>query len=390
MLQKNYLMSMSLNANFEPVRQNNRTSLSKSLIRNIDIAKMLGLSEGDLISAYQLTEFNQASKSLNHVESYLRHHDLPMVSLMLKSDWPMILQSLKDFGEVMALTRNDACVHEKLGIYENFQSMEEVGLFVGEIDLRIFYRQWYAGYLLIEHKGGKIVRSLQFFNQYGLAIHKIYLRGNFEDSILDNFIQEFAHDGLRENGQCHVPSCVYGKLGLPVGKSIVVSAGFDRKKFRDAWSGMRDTHEFSELLEEFRLERIQALHTIGKDYAQSLELDQLEDVLRSAVNDRVPLMIFVGNGSVIQIHTGLIHKLSTIGSWLNVMDGSFNLHLRQSLVASVWLVRKPTVDGIVSSIEVFDRHGELIMMIFGERKPGQLERCDWRQLLEHTIEEQVS
>lgn len=389
MLQKNYLMTMQLNPNFEPIRQNNRTSISKSLIRNVDIAKTLGISEGDLVSSYQLIEFHQESKSLQCFESYLKHHDLPMVSLMLKPDWPLILDALKNFGELMALTRNEACVHEKVGVYQNFHNQGDIGVLLGDIDLRIFYEHWYAGYLLIEHKGGKVIHSLQFYNQYGVAIHKIYLRNNDEPSVIDDFIREFVHEGIQENDLCRVPACIYGKLGLPQGKTLSTPVGFDQKKFRDAWSSMRDTHEFSELLANYRLERIQAFHAIGDEYAKPLELDQLEDVLRMAVDERVPLMIFVGNGAVIQIHTGLIHKINTVGSWLNVMDGTFNMHLRQSLVASVWMVRKPTVDGIVSSIEVFDRHGELIMMIFGQRKPGQLERCDWRQLLDRTAGERI-
>ena len=52
--------------------------------------------------------------------------------------------------------------------------------------------------------------------------------------------------------------------------------------------------------------------------------------------------------------------------------------LRQPPVAV--LVSKPTDDGPVTSIEVFDRHGDVIVMFFGARKPGQPERPDWRAL----------
>jgi len=70
-----------------------------------------------------------------------------------------------------------------------------------------------------------------------------------------------------------------------------------------------------------------------------------------------------------------------MGPWVNVLDPGFNLHLREDHIAQAWLVKKPTSDGLVHSIELFDAQGETIAMLFGERKPGQAERCDWRNLL---------
>jgi putative hemin transport protein len=47
----------------------------------------------------------------------------------------------------------------------------------------------------------------------------------------------------------------------------------------------------------------------------------------------------------------------------------------------VWIVRKPTEDGIVTSVEVFNEWDELIVQFFGKRKPGIPERTDWQQLV---------
>ena len=45
-----------------------------------------------------------------------------------------------------------------------------------------------------------------------------------------------------------------------------------------------------------------------------------------------------------------------------------------------WIVRKPTSDGEVTSLELFDAAGDNIAMFFGERKPGKAELPQWRQL----------
>ncbi len=70
-----------------------------------------------------------------------------------------------------------------------------------------------------------------------------------------------------------------------------------------------------------------------------------------------------------------------MGPWFNVLDDSFNLHLREDRVASAFVVWKPTDDGVVTSLELFDAEGELIASLFGKRKPGQAEDEAWRGLV---------
>jgi putative hemin transport protein len=44
-------------------------------------------------------------------------------------------------------------------------------------------------------------------------------------------------------------------------------------------------------------------------------------------------------------------------------------------------VRKPTDDGIVTSIEAFDVRNRNILLMFGERKPGKPELEPWRAIV---------
>jgi putative hemin transport protein len=70
-----------------------------------------------------------------------------------------------------------------------------------------------------------------------------------------------------------------------------------------------------------------------------------------------------------------------------VLDPGFNLHLREDHIASAWIVRKPTVDGLVTSLELFDADGNVIAMLFGERKPGKPELDQWRALVETLLKD---
>ena len=101
-------------------------------------------------------------------------------------------------------------------------------------------------------------------------------------------------------------------------------------------------------------------------------------------------MCFVSTPGCIQIHSGPVVRVEPMTiqgkAWLNVLDPGFNLHLREDLIAEVWVVEKPTSDGIVTSLEVFDAQGGAMAMFFGARKPGQAELPGWRVILGHLQE----
>ncbi|MEL6622961.1 MAG: ChuX/HutX family heme-like substrate-binding protein [Pseudomonadota bacterium] len=71
-----------------------------------------------------------------------------------------------------------------------------------------------------------------------------------------------------------------------------------------------------------------------------------------------------------------------MGPWLNVLDPRFNLHLRTDKVEHAFVVRKPSMRGDVHSVELYTQTGDLIAQIFGERKPGETERIDWRSTVQ--------
>jgi putative hemin transport protein len=92
-------------------------------------------------------------------------------------------------------------------------------------------------------------------------------------------------------------------------------------------------------------------------------------------------MVFVGNPGVIQIHTGPVRRLAVRDNWFNVLDPGFNLHLREDGVACAWVVIKPTADGPVTALELYDQDGQQLVQFFGKRQPNQHEPDAWRQIV---------
>src|SRR5690554_4576258 len=90
-----------------------------------------------------------AAAALGVSEAELVATDCGDSVIRLDADWRTLLKELEQLGEVMALTRNDACVHEKTGVYRNVKVFDNraVGLVLDEqIDLRIFLQHWHHGF----------------------------------------------------------------------------------------------------------------------------------------------------------------------------------------------------------------------------------------------------
>lgn len=276
-----------------------------------------------------------------------------------------IFRELGTLGEVMALTRNDWCVHERHGAYLDIQADGPVGLVLGpDIDLRVFFTAWKSAWA-VEQDGR---HSLQFFDGAGVAVHKVYRTDTTDAAAYEALIAKFAGEPQWPETVAYAPAAD--------AEQVEDAAGW-----REAWLGMKDTHEFFPLLRKFKVSRLAALAAAGEDLAQPVPPESVERMLQSAAESGLSIMCFVGNRGMIQIHSGPVQQLRRTGPWYNVLDPKFNLHLDTTAIASAWVVNKPTSDGWVTSLEVYAANGDLIVQFFGERKPGKPELTGWRELM---------
>lgn len=322
-------------------------------IRIRDAADRLGVSEAQLLT----TEPEEAVRRIT-------------------PDVATLLPRLEELGEVMALTRNDVFVHEKDGVYRNVSVGGHVAQVVDhEIDLRIFPSYWKHGFAARVESRGEELRSLQFFDAHGVAVHKIFSRPGTDMAAWDALEDELA----RVVGSGAAPPFEVPPEPAPDRPDAEV----DVAALEAGWRGMRDTHDFFQLLRQAGAGRLQALRLVTDELARpSPHPDALRRVLEGAAEGEVPLMIFVRSPGTWQIHHGPVHRiLATEGGWLNVMDPGFNLHVREGEIGSSWIVRKPTETGWVTSLELYDRSGELLALLFGERAEGQPENPAWEGLL---------
>ncbi len=337
------LSGAELRAEIERYRHNNSGARAR------DIATALGVSEAELVAC-------RCGERVARIDG----------------DWGDMLRALNALGEVMALTRNDHCVHEKHGVYDKISIGPGHGMVLNhDIDLRLFLSHWHFGFAVSEEVKSGLRHSLQFFDLDGTAVHKVYVTDKSDQA---------AYNALVERFRAADQSPELTVTPLPPRRPDRPDGDIDIGNFHLHWRALQDTHDFFGMLSEFGVGRAQAMRLAEDEFAAPAPADTLRRMLTMAAEQAVPIMCFVGNPGCIQIHTGPVHSLKAMGPWFNVLDPGFNLHLREDAIAQTWLVRKPTRDGIVTSVELFDSGGFCFAQFFGERKPGKPEREDWRAL----------
>lgn len=329
-------------------------------MRERDLSAQLGISEAELLAAHC-------------------GHD----AVRIRADLKAVLNGLQSVGEVMALTRNESAVHEKIGVYDKVSVGEHNAMVLGaDIDLRIFPKVWAHGFAVEKRSDDEVRHSLQFFDSAGNAVHKIHLRSASSLYAFHKLVDELR---IADQLPCIEVEPVFEPASGSPAESLVRV-----EELREHWGALTDVHQFFGMLRSLRISRLQAMRLVGADYAWRVDDGAIAALMHHAAAEALPIMCFVGNRGCIQIHTGPISSVKPMGPWLNVMDETFHLHLRLDHIAEAWGVRKPTRDGFVTSIEAYDSQGRMIIQFFGERHEGEMERDDWRFLAENLPKVPVS
>jgi putative hemin transport protein len=311
-----------------------------------------------------------AAAAIGSTEAELVATTIGKTSTRLRSPLRDAIAEAPSLGRVMCLTRNDDVVHERKGRFEDVRVRSSHGLVLGpDIDLRIFFSRWHSGFALAEpsERGERL--SLQFFDRDGTAVFKIYAIDGTDRAAWAALVEK-----MRAPDQ-HEPLVV---TPYPTAEADRADRDIALDALRGDWRALRDTHDFFPMLTKHKVGRVQALRLVGEEFARPLATTAARAIIESVAAAATPIMIFVASPGCIQIHSGPVKRLVSTGAWFNVLDPDFNLHLRESAIASVFHVRKPTVDGDVNSIELFDAANRQIALIFGVRKPGQPELPAWR------------
>lgn len=288
---------------------------------------------------------------------------------------PVVLR-LKELGWVECIVRNDLAVHEKTGIYENVSMTKAMGiaLNVGELDLRIFARHWQHVVAIKDTSRESASYSIQFFDEYGEAIQKIFLRDDSKVSAWEDLVKTFSSE---EKPEKFLPAITETKPAHQLDENELAA-------FQQRWLELKDVHHFSGILETFSLSRLDAYRQAPESHTFEVTNAAFEQVFQAAKQEQIKIMIFVANRGIAQIQSGQVHHIKRMHGYLNILDKkeeNFCLHLLDEAIAHAWVVRRPTRDGIVTCLEGMDKNGKTVITVFGLRQEGEAEQTRWQEII---------
>lgn len=317
------------------------------------------------------------ANQLNITEAELLYHRVGYDDAKrLSGNLPELLHALSTIGQAKAITRNDYVVNIQTGLYDNPRFSDHAGLFLnpGQLDLRMFFAQWDSMFTLTEQIGNEIRHSIQFFDKNGDAIHKVYTCEHTDMNVWQDII---AHYTSTDNPPL--------QLDTVLSFSDNEISDETKQQIEQQWRDMSNVHQFFTLLKAHNLSRQQIFRIVSNELAWQVPTNSLSQLLSLAHQAKNEIMLFVGNRGCVQIFTGVINKLSSLRiessqtDWLNASSNDFNLHIIENGISECWVTRKPTQDGFVTSLEVFDNQGNQIIQMYGQRTEGVPEQALWNQ-----------
>lgn len=328
---------------------------SEKGLHALDIAHKLSVTEGEMLaSACGKTEG-------------------PVRARRLRGSPKDIFPRLPALGTVKTVTRNPNAVIEVTGTYDDVAFFGTMGQSVSSVDLRIFASRYGQTFASREETSRGVSESLQFFDVYGRAVHKLFLKEGSSHEAYEALVRALLSDD--QSPAMEVEPEPPATLARP-------DAEVDVSALRDAWSKMTDTHELHGLLRRHDVSRTQALRLVGHQFSEPVAPGLFTALLHEAARRETDVMVFVGNPCMIQIYSGRVRKVAPMGPWINVLDPGFDLHVREGAATSAFVVRKPTSDGVVTSLELYTPDGETLVYVVGKRTGGMPENEGWRATLE--------
>ncbi|MQA18998.1 hemin-degrading factor [Rugamonas rivuli] len=296
-----------------------------------------------------------------------------------------IMRRALDLGTVMALTRNENGVLERTGVATRLKPQEEItgldadkekerearmrniagGYLGGEIDMRFTFKNWKYAFAVVQPgKDGVVSRSLQFFDAHGDAVHKVYVKSEAGVPVFDKLVADFRNP---------VQSADLKVTAAPVKTAEKPDSAIDVKEFQMAWNELTDVHQFNRLLGEFGVSREQAMRLAPASSVQRVTPLAVRQLLEESAKQKLEIMAFLGNEAAIQIYSGKVSKVQEAAGWFNVLDPEFNLHLRDNAFNSGYVIKRAGV----TSVEFFDKNGELVVSFFGVRERNKPQPQSW-------------
>ncbi|MBI3129765.1 MAG: hypothetical protein HYZ13_00260 [Acidobacteria bacterium] len=285
----------------------------------------------------------------------------------LRPEWVPLLQSLTALGPLAVEVPSHASGAEIRVLPFGFRWEEGQARFqTAGSEVRLFPHTWATAMA----RPGSPSR-LECFDWNGDVVLRVDLPirpEGLEDA--ESFLEAWAQDSGADRRALNRP------------RVLSSATSIDRSQFLRAWEELPDPQAFPFLLARFGLKRRDALRLAEGRFTEPLPRADALLFLEMAQARRLSLEVLVGNRGCLLCTSGPVEAFRREGARAYATVADTRLRLELDRLDRAWLVLKPGPRGPVTSLEVFDRHGDLALQCIGGRNAPASGRVAWRLLFQ--------
>ncbi len=353
--------------------------LAKKILDNDISVSALHIRYRHLVDKYPSLQRRDIAQKLSISEAELIDAQIDLKSIRLVPKFADMVDYFQDIGVLMSVTRNQGVLHEVKGAFSHNATVNTICSFTTNdraIGLHLFLSEWAYGFAVNEMAEGKQRYSLQFFNEAGTAIQKIYLQKDSHLPTYKALVNRFT-DKDQLSPLAIVP---------PVEITNTATVNHDIQSFKAHWERMSSIHQLSGIIRQYNLSREQSFSAVGKKYAQLFEVEQLAYFLSQAAKLKLHMTCAAKSQGVEQVYKGEVSHVTQLDSLVTILGWNFSLQLKSRHIKSIWLVRIPTLDGVELALEIYNKQGrQMAQLIAGHCFCSDYQKHKCARLMEHSL-----
>jgi len=158
-----------------------------------------------------------------------------------------------------------------------------------------------------------------------------------------------------------------------------IQEAVDSKAFQDGWLRLRTTEDFHKLIERFGVTDFEALRLAGEIWAARVTPEAFVARLRLLAELELPCTLALGYGDAMNAHRVVIEQVQCRNGCLHLLGDELCFILRKDCMDTAWVVTRPSADGVLISLELYDKEHELVVRLSGQ--PEQRTAAVWQDII---------
>lgn len=288
-------------------------------------------------------------------------------SVKLNNNFVGIFKKLSMLGNLSTTLFTGTLTHTVQGKFADMHNRSNTLMhFHPNIDTRLFTAKWRFVYATEQDK----IICLNFFSRYGDLVYRVCSTTVEQYPLFKDFISEFTDkDNSTVNITESFTKLKYTKL-------------IDKQVLTQKWSEMTNVHQASKIFKYHGNDPTAVYTALGENYARKISTEKLIQFFNLIVENKLKIMMFSRNYAAVQCYVGDIPKLAVLGYEINISITDFDFMMDTNKLGDIWLVTKPTENGFVNSISIFDKEDNEVLILTDKRTRGDAENADWLEVIQ--------